>query len=200
MPWKMFLVEPAGIFRRSLRRFWNYGLGRHSGHYHDASVVIKEQCSCPEPGGRSTSGEGWEDDPRWPARCACGYAFVPEDHRQMNEELLYKGAPDGRLYTLRSHPPGAIWRAIWMEKETENPYAAPDGKVWCLKLPGDTEWLIYSFSSGPDRRKWDVHGTLPNITVHPSVNAEGYYHGWIKDGVISEDCEGRKFPGVARTA
>lgn len=40
---------------------------------------------------------------------------------------------------------------------------------------------------------WAVKGTPPNITVHPSINMNGRYHGFIKDGVITDDCEGRKF-------
>ena len=40
---------------------------------------------------------------------------------------------------------------------------------------------------------WQVSGELPNLTVSPSINLGGIYHGWIQSGVISDDCEGRKF-------
>ncbi len=40
---------------------------------------------------------------------------------------------------------------------------------------------------------WTVSGELPNITVNPSINCIGIYHGWIRNGEISDDCEGRKF-------
>lgn len=40
---------------------------------------------------------------------------------------------------------------------------------------------------------WTVTGELPNITVHPSINCVGIYHGWIRDGILTDDCEGRKF-------
>lgn len=43
---------------------------------------------------------------------------------------------------------------------------------------------------------WTVTGDLPRITVSPSINIVGSYHGWIQNGVISEDCEGRKFASV----
>lgn len=206
MPWKCFMVEESGIFRRSLRRYWKLPPGVHKGHFHDASVVIKERCSSPEPSGRSTTGEGWESHPRWPTHCACGYAFVGEDWRQMNEHLLYRGAPDGKLYPLRELPPGAIWRCTWMEDLKENPYCAPDGKVWAVMLPSGMEFLIYGPSSDKPPRKWVVTGTLPLINVSPSINQEGYYHGYIGQphapapGIITEDCEGRPFPGLARTA
>lgn len=44
---------------------------------------------------------------------------------------------------------------------------------------------------------WDVSGEAPNITVAPSIyNAPGEpraYHGWLQNGVLSDDCEGRTF-------
>lgn len=48
----------------------------------------------------------------------------------------------------------------------------------------------------PDRqdRTWTRTGVPPNVTVTPSVNAVGRYHGWLRDGVLTEDCEGRVFP------
>lgn len=41
---------------------------------------------------------------------------------------------------------------------------------------------------------WRVSGDPPNVTVSPSINIVGLYHGWIQNGVISDDCEGRTFP------
>jgi hypothetical protein len=40
---------------------------------------------------------------------------------------------------------------------------------------------------------WQVTGDAPAITVSPSINIGGSYHGWLQSGVISDDCEGRKF-------
>jgi hypothetical protein len=37
-------------------------------------------------------------------------------------------------------------------------------------------------------------GEQLRITLSPSVNIVGSYHGWIRDGVISPDVEGRAFP------
>jgi hypothetical protein len=85
-----------------------------------------------------------------------------------------------------------------------------------VMLPGKLYFLIDSqcysgdcVTCGKKRRKckcgdahkpkgyydgWKVTGVPPKITVHPSINFEDSYHGWLKDGVISDDCEGRKFP------
>jgi hypothetical protein len=40
---------------------------------------------------------------------------------------------------------------------------------------------------------WEVTGEPPLITVSPSINILGAYHGWIRDGIISDDCEGRTY-------
>lgn len=45
---------------------------------------------------------------------------------------------------------------------------------------------------------WAVTGDAPNITVHPSINVGGSYHGWLQNGVIGDDVEGRKFDADGR--
>lgn len=198
--WKTFMVEPSEFCRRSLRRYRKFS-GVQSGHYCDISVVIDEQFSRPDgSGGRSTLKGEYEGDSRWPQRCTCNYTFLEDDWWQVNEERLYRGALDGKLYTLRELPPGAIWRATWMEEIKGSPYTAPDGKAWALMLPGGIEWLIYSYSSDKPPRKWDVQGELPNITVSPSINQTGVYHGHVKNGVVTPDCEGRSFQKHPPTA
>ncbi len=37
-----------------------------------------------------------------------------------------------------------------------------------------------------DDRGWTVTGEAPNITVSPSINMIGIWHGWLRDGVLSE--------------
>lgn len=217
MPWKMFLIEPSGLCRLSLRRFCylkrtigdtNVGfkdvvkpcpIGNDRSH--DASAVIAEQV--PDESGRHHGKEGFEADPRWPVKCAsCSYVFEADDFWQVNYDPLWKGSLDGKLYVLRKNPPGATWHADWFPDTGPNgPWSGPDGKVWCVMLPGGMEWIIYSYASGPDpRHKWNVQGALLDITVTPSINCVGYYHGFVSRGVISEDCEGRKYDGVPRTA
>jgi hypothetical protein len=45
----------------------------------------------------------------------------------------------------------------------------------------------------PDRAGWTVTGEPPQITVSPSINVVGSYHGWLQNGILSEDVEGRTF-------
>lgn len=71
-------------------------------------------------------------------------------------------------------------------------------KVLWVALPyrdGHYPFCVHSPSTreGPDGAGWDVTGEAPNITVNPSINIIGSYHGWIRNGVITDDCEGRKF-------
>lgn len=40
---------------------------------------------------------------------------------------------------------------------------------------------------------WTVTGEPPTITVAPSINDVGRYHGWLRDGELSDDVEGRLY-------
>ena len=204
MPWRMYLIERTEHCRRSLRRYYKSdGRPFDPDHYHDETAVIDPEFYCPgNDNGRSSLIQGYENDPRWPKACGCGYVFLPEDHWQVNEGRLWRGSLDGRLYVLREHPPGATWAADWFPEEGPNGrYTGPDGKVWCVMLPAGMEWIIYGYASGPEpRQKWHVDGAVPKISVQPSISQVGKYHGHIHDGIITEDVDGRKFEGVPRTA
>lgn len=47
----------------------------------------------------------------------------------------------------------------------------------------------------PEREGWTVTGSIDDgtLTVQPSVNIVGAYHGWIQNGAVSADVEGRSF-------
>jgi hypothetical protein len=62
-----------------------------------------------------------------------------------------------------------------------------------VMLPGRTLFCIDSktwkdsvYTSG-----WEVTGEAPNMSVKPSINAHGVYHGYLTNGVLSDDVEGR---------
>lgn len=40
---------------------------------------------------------------------------------------------------------------------------------------------------------WTVTGGPPDLTVSPSINLGGIYHGWLQNGIISDDVEGRTY-------
>jgi hypothetical protein len=41
---------------------------------------------------------------------------------------------------------------------------------------------------------WTVTGEAPRITMTPSINVVGNWHGYLTDGVLGVDVEGRVFP------
>jgi hypothetical protein len=67
-------------------------------------------------------------------------------------------------------------------------------------LPGRTLFCIDGacWGMGADNKLeyhggWQVSGDAPNITMTPSINIVGSYHGYLQNGVITDDCEGRKY-------
>lgn len=70
--------------------------------------------------------------------------------------------------------------------------------VW---LPGRTLFCVDSkcWRNGQEfYGGWEVTGGAPNITVHPSIDIGGSYHGWLQNGVISDDVAGLKFDDEGR--
>lgn len=40
---------------------------------------------------------------------------------------------------------------------------------------------------------WTVNGVPPLLTISPSINMVDRYHGWLQNGVLSDDVDGRKY-------
>lgn len=59
-------------------------------------------------------------------------------------------------------------------------------------LPDGSQFCVDSCAKG-STNGWTVTGREPNITVSPSINAVGRYHGFLSNGVLSDDVEGRQF-------
>lgn len=83
----------------------------------------------------------------------------------------------------------------WLSKNYMNDW---QGKRLPLvvRLPGGVDFGIDGpeYSHGkPFGDGWKVTGDPPKLTLTPSINISGTYHGHICDGVLSEDVEGRKF-------
>jgi hypothetical protein len=135
------------------------------------------------------------DDPRWPARCECGYEFTADDSWQEWSDRLYRRADNGGLVRLRDAPDGAMWDAGWY------PWKGPDGRCLVVKCPGGSDWVIDGRASNctmPDdneHRCWIRHGEPPAITVNKSGGytcaagggsiMAGDYHGFLADGAFT---------------
>lgn len=129
--------------------------------------------------------------------------------------------PDGRQVGFNDLPVGAMYEEVigprisGLSEHYRNSVAATR-KPLVVKLPtnpydnaadadigGVLFWVDQGFSDGSG---WQVSGEAPNLTLSPSVNMiggnhrQGSYHGWIKNGVISDDCEGRTYPQFPSTA
>ena len=101
---------------------------------------------------------------------------------------------DGSLVPWDELKPGAMW---WEREDGE-----PD--ELCVKLPGGSRGTTWNIDQGkrinalPGEKsrcpEWTRTGDVPNVTVTPSINWFGHYHGWLRDGVLTDDCEGRVIP------
>jgi hypothetical protein len=202
MSWPCFLIAPTGMACRSLRRYTATDTDRcpvHGTWGHAATFPL-------EPGPITRDARGFivgkerpgNDDPRWPTHCeACGYAFRPDDPRVLDIDEIFT-APDDQRYHVRVRrrplpgaapaPAGAMWIADWIPKG--DAWTGPDGRCLMLRLPDGHDWMI----DGPSRSggKWERTGEPPQITARPSILSPGY-HGWLTDGVLSDDLDGRRY-------
>lgn len=80
-------------------------------------------------------------------------------------------------------------RPLLLKTPSNSGYGPIKGDMFCIdgacfrSENGDT--LYYG--------GWSVTGDAPNITMYPSINLSGIYHGFLQNGVLSDDCEGRKY-------
>jgi len=125
----------------------------------------------------------------WPLRMveyAPGRDWEPGDCCYVPRDEIGQRESDGRYYVwgqelsdeyvaqrMASRPPVAVY--------------TPDG--WLFVVDGNA-------TSGAGG--WTVSGEPPNLTVTPSINIVGCYHGWITNGVLTDDCDGRQFERVPR--
>lgn len=99
---------------------------------------------------------------------------------------------------------GQCWFAPWLLRDEHKDCLSP--KYWAqwaairpplyVTLPNLDVFCVDSYAREGGKKLgsgWDVSGTAPILTISPSINIVGYYHGWIRDGIITDDCEGRQF-------
>lgn len=216
MSWQCYLLQATGHYRRFLRRFaYKAGSSCPDGKIHDAMVFL-DVVDHQEP-----SGDSWpHDDPRWPKTCEkCGYEFKPGDEWQLLHQELFR-LPDGREVTLDEAPAGGMMEAPWYLGEgvtLEDLKAKPNlwgmSSQWrdksvergsplapiVVKLPDGTPWCyMQGATNGAGRSDgwrsgWDFTGEPPNITCSPSI-ASGDYHGFLRNGVLTDDLGRRTYP------
>lgn len=90
----------------------------------------------------------------------------------------------GKLIQFADIRPGALW---WDEDELV--CRLPSGADWNMDR-GRNINVELAEKIAP---AWTREGEPPNVSAHPSINHVGHYHGWLTNGVLSDDCEGRTF-------
>lgn len=192
MSWQCIVIEPTDRVHQYLRCYKSDPHPYPDGHLHEAKVQIEDGPVVISDEGYIVNVDEWpRSDPRWPAQCEhCDYRFTDDDRWQLFVDHVYRAA-DGRECTLRHPFVGAMWRARWMEPH----WIGPDGESWMLALPTKREigdpWCIDGPSSSGG--SWTRTGTPPTLTARPSILTP-YYHGWLTDGVLSDDLDGRSYP------
>jgi hypothetical protein len=74
----------------------------------------------------------------------------------------------------------------WMDKRPPLVVRLPDGTSFMVDCRCTVDGVLQDHG-------WTVTGEPPNITVSPSINIIGYYHGWLQNGILSDDVEGRTY-------
>lgn len=109
------------------------------------------------------------------------WVYDPTGRRQVSGKHVMIYSPDS---ANRTHLSEHYWRD-W--SKTRPPV--------CVVCPNGEHWEIDRRSSNGSG--WTVTGTFPLISCHPSIVVPGY-HGYLKNGIFSNDLEGRGPNGVVR--
>lgn len=137
------------------------------------------------------------DPKRWPLVWT---PFSPVELRERREWPPVPGTVYGAPWLL--DPGHAFHRDLhprWHRAETR-PRRLPVG-IW---LPGHGAWFPDVLGTR-DRTEWtmapaagpepgeDVQAWLSRLTLSPSINSVGAYHGWLRDGHLTDDIDGRRY-------
>lgn len=196
MSWPCFLITPVPRATRTLRRF-SVGADPKCplfgyDHAADGASLIVDQSLDDNTGGRSPLGDE-RTEPGWPLACACGYAFGPDDYRQVHFRRHHAG--NGWEGPLRDAPIGAMWDASWMPDG--DAWRGADGRCLVVRLPDGSDWMVDGPASN-SQTGWQRTGEPPLITASPSilshpVGGKRGYHGFLQNGVLTDDLEGRTY-------
>lgn len=107
-----------------------------------------------------------------------------------------------RLVEHYSERIGDMWPVLPSAHENADEALSPDYVAnrkdkrlpLMVQTPGGP-WFMDGRSRSGDG--WTITGEPPNLTVTPSINVIGSYHGWLTNGVLSDDTEGRTYPPQA---
>jgi hypothetical protein len=205
MPYQTFLIRETNKISRSLRRYHDSSdkeetcsgpMGYHNASMYLDTLDLGESDTFKVIDHKYSEVEPFIDHPLWPTHCSCGYEFKFEDEWQVFTDILYRRVSTGEEFTLNTAPIGAVWFASWLEDMTLSSYYETNGRGKRLPLVCNTPagpWVIdYGASNGPG---WDVSGEIDDvhstITAVPSIDQPGRYHGFLTNGILSDDLNQR---------
>ena len=96
---------------------------------------------------------------------------------------------------------GDMWYAPWLKglKSPEYESMHRDKRPpLVVMVPPNVPFVVDNKADNMNGHGWTVTGEAPNITVHPSIGIRNKgggwkYHGWLKDGVLSDDIDGKTY-------
>lgn len=88
------------------------------------------------------------------------------------------------------------YRQFVLSAEYLRDWAGKRLPLWVCLPNGDHFCVDSQVSGAQDKHGWAVTGEPPAITVSPSINCVGRWHGWLQNGVLSDDVEGRTYQPI----
>lgn len=109
-----------------------------------------------------------------------------------------------RLVSAASSPKeiGDVWLSWTLDGVDLRPFLSREyRRDWegvrpplIVRLPGPVDVCLDREVDDENGHGWTVRGYVHTLTVTPSVNILGVYHGFIRNGVVTDDCQGRHRP------
>lgn len=192
MPLQTRLIHTIG-YRIRIMHFWGEpGVCRSSRHSADRTF--------PEitPDIKPVSFSDFKDED-YPTHCKyCGAPVEGKTDRSIAHDNVWNTESGNQ-------EPGCMWYVPWffdpakdyikvLEQSRFSIYYkqnhAMNRPPICVKCPDGRDWMIDMKSSNGEG--WKVTGEPPFITCSPSIDT-GTYHGFLQNGVFTDDLEGRKY-------
>ena len=122
---------------------------------------------------------------RWPTACGCGFVFTDASQKQIFCQRMYRRSDTGALVVERELPPGAFrWVEHLSDSGSEYHKARGGGPHLHLVMPAGGEWDLDSVAKNGPGWKWT--GVPPLVTAEPSIDMNGKWHGWLRNGELSQ--------------
>lgn len=62
-----------------------------------------------------------------------------------------------------------------------------------IRLPGPVDICLDGMVDDEGGHGWHVRGEPPFLTVTPSIHIPGFYHGHLREGILTNDYAGRRY-------